>query len=84
MHQGAGRAGEGRVMAEYVCEVVTERELCGDVHHYVRKKRVVRCRECAFSDYGGRRCNRFLDEFDGEPALVMPDGFCAWGEEREA
>ena len=33
-------------MAEYVCEVVTEHELCGDVHHYVRRERVVRCRDC--------------------------------------
>ena len=35
-------------MAEYVCEVVTEHELCGDVHHYVRKERVVRCPDCAY------------------------------------
>ena len=70
-------------MAEYVCEVVTEHELCGDVHHYVRRERVVRCRDCAFSDYNGRRCNHFLDEFDEAPALVMPDGFCSWGEPRE-
>lgn len=33
-------------MAEYVCDVVTEHELCGCVHHYVRHERIVRCRDC--------------------------------------
>ena len=71
-------------MAEYVCEVVTEHELCGDVHHYVRRKRVVCCRDCVFTEEEGRFCNFFTDE-SGEisiPASVEPDGFCAWGEPR--
>lgn len=70
-------------MDEYICEVVTEHELCGDVHHYVRRERVVRCRDCVYAgpcplaDSEKLMC-AFHDEM-----LVTPDGFCAWGEPRE-
>lgn len=30
----------------------------------------------------GKLCKHFLDECDDGPALVDPDGFCSWGEER--
>lgn len=66
-------------MAEYVCEVVTEHELCGDVHHYVRRERVVRCRDCAhaspcpLADSEKLMC-AFHDEM-----FVSPDDFCSWG-----
>lgn len=66
-------------MAEYVCEVVTEHELCGDVHHYVRRERVVRCRDCAHNHLAGTCCDRF---YDGGWVPVEPDGFCAWASER--
>lgn len=66
-------------MAEYVCELTDK--LATDLRAR-RREEVVRCRECAFSDYGGRRCNNFLDVFDDAPALVMPDSFCSWGERR--
>lgn len=71
-------------MAEFVCEVVTEHELVGDVHHYVRRERVVRCRDCAMSQRLGRvlYCMRPLD--GGGCSKVTEDGFCAWGKEREA
>ena len=71
-------------MAEYVCEVVTEHELCGDVHHYVRRERVVRCRDCEhahpcpLADSEKLMC-AFHDEM-----LVDPDDFCSWGEGRDA
>ena len=71
-------------MAEYVCEVVTEHELCGDVHHYVRSERIVRCRDCwhaapcPLADSERLICE-LLDEM-----LVSPRDFCSWGEEREA
>ena len=69
-------------MAEFVCEVVTEHELCGDVHHYVRRERVTRCRDCVSYRPGGAghrpRCERSIGTFVPEP-----DGFCAWGEPRE-
>lgn len=66
-------------MAEYVCEVVTEHELCGDVHHYVRLERIVRCRDCEhagpcpLADSEKLMC-AFHDEM-----LVNPGDFCAWG-----
>ena len=49
-----------------------------------RRERVVRCRDCVFTEEEGRVCNFFTDE-SGEisiPASVEPDGFCAWGEPR--
>lgn len=69
-------------MPEYVCEVVTEHELCGDVHHYVRHERVVRCRDCV---HWRRPNGRERSRCTGAMAFVEPtqDGFCAWGRERE-
>lgn len=53
---------------------------------------VVRCRDCRYYErevftFGERKeyhwCNR---DWNGEPVLsaVEPDGFCAWGERRDA
>lgn len=39
----------------------------------------VRCRDCSFSIVHGHGCARNHDIFD-----VEPEGFCAWGERREA
>lgn len=66
-------------MAEYVCEVVTEHELCGDVHHYARNERVTRCRDCKHSTSMGYQCEWFHGDYLTH-AQVVPDGFCAWGE----
>lgn len=63
-------------MDEYVCEVVTEHELCGDVHHYVRRERVTRCRDCEFYEGGG--CT--LLDFS---ATDMDLGFCKWAVPRD-
>ena len=62
-------------MAEYVCEVVTEHELCGDVHHYVRRERVVRRRDCGRA-LDGATCGIWCMEHNRQ---TEPDGFCAWG-----
>ena len=81
-------------MAEYVCEVVTEHELCGDVHHYVRKERVVRCLDCEHAvehksksiigtELVTLTCSGPIQGAYSEGADVEPDGFCAWGEPRE-
>lgn len=69
-------------MSEYVCEVVTEHELCGDVHHYVRRERVVRCRDCV---HWRRPSYRERSRCTGAMAFVepTPDGFCAWGKRGE-
>lgn len=50
---------------------------------YCARERVVRCRDCLFAKDGGVRCGHFLDECGDGPALVYPDGFCAWGERRK-
>ena len=50
-----------------------------------RRERVVRCRDCkhAIMSYQDRypRCAGPMVK---EATLVDPDGFCAWGEERDA
>lgn len=71
-------------MAEYVCDVVTEHELCGDVHHYVRRERVVRCRDC--KHYRPSEDDEHEDGCALAYAYLFetsPDGFCAWGERSE-
>ena len=70
-------------MVEYVCEVVTEHELCGDVHHYARKERVTRCIDCKHAE----ACplvgtKKLICDFHDQ-MLVDPDYFCSWGEPRE-
>lgn len=44
-----------------------------------RRERIVRCRDCrrSFEECGDLWCRGIV----GPP--VEPDGFCAWGEERE-
>lgn len=86
-------------MAEYVCEVVTEHELIGDVHHYVRRERVVRCRDCEFCEVVPSGSTCFCRKFYEKPDWGLPehyagsepcemaevdfDGFCAWGQRRD-
>lgn len=66
-------------MDEYVVELTDKQAT--DLRR-VRRERVVRCRDCVHwrrsTDREGSRCT-------GAMAFVepTPDGFCAWGEERE-
>ena len=70
-------------MAEYVCEVVTEHELVGDVHHYVRHERVVRCRDCAHAHPCPLADSEKLMCALHDEMFVNPDDFCSWGKSRE-
>lgn len=54
------------------------------------RERVVRCADCRHGAKGGQECRHFTHyeqgachEWNEVPADVEPDGFCAWGEERE-
>lgn len=55
-----------------------------------RRERVVRCRDCAnaFASGGLFNCMHFAqwDYYNDCPGewTVEPDGFCAWGKERDA
>lgn len=51
---------------------------CGE-----RRERIVRCRDCKFSDSMGYQCRWFHGDYPTH-AQVQPEGFCAWGERREA
>lgn len=50
------------------------------------RERIVRCRDCKYAE-GDTRCTRFHEAdqygYGHYPADICPDGFCAWGEERE-
>ena len=60
-------------MTEYICELENF-----DIPGNVREE-VVRCRDCKhYEDYGGCCHRRY------QPMAVTPDGFCAWGERRDA
>lgn len=69
---------------------MSERIICNDNGGELREE-IVRCRDCICLSDDQRRCARFalpLFEEDGgwtEVGIeVEPDGFCAWGERREA
>ena len=68
-------------MAEYVCEIVPDRDGVGldsdDFSGECKfRERVVRCRDCKF--YYGGECT--LLDFS---LRDMEDGYCAWSEPRE-
>lgn len=79
-------------MTEYVVELTDKQT--ADLRK-VRRERIVRCRDCSHGDpfcgcssYPGKiNCLHFAqwDYYDDEPGVcpVEPDGFCAWGRERE-
>lgn len=81
------------MMKEYVCLAVPRIEAdTGLVHtDYIRNERIVRivrCRDCEHAEcYESELtgsfilCSHFKSE--GCKAMVEPDGFCSWGEERE-
>ena len=72
--------------AEYVVSGAVNVEVVlksGEVLHPQEiRERVTRCQDCASYRQGGAghkpRCERSIGTFVPEP-----DGFCAWGEERE-
>lgn len=55
------------------------------------RERIVRCRDCDFSQKDGTCCILFAgwepieggDEYELVSADVEPDGFCKWGARRE-
>lgn len=68
-------------MSEYVVEEPSDSSASWRVHELI-----VRCRDCerftvdhSDHDYrSGYLCHRFYTD------MVSPDGFCAWGERRDA
>ena len=74
-------------MAEYVCELTDDYpgvpygsdDYSGTVE---RRERIVRCRDCA---HWRRPTYRERSRCTGAMAFVepTPDGFCAWGRERD-
>lgn len=48
--------------------------------HWLTEERIVRCRDCKFcmSYWGADYCDYF------KHVTNDPDGFCAWGERRDA
>ena len=70
-------------MSEYVVE---EPSCDGSASWRVRES-IVRCRDCKHATKNGTRCYYFmtLDCWENPvPSEVNPNGFCAWGERRDA
>lgn len=68
-------------------------EVCPYCHNPLSQNewvKVVRCRDCKFSINDGMQCRRHKDSgwngnaYCEEYAYVNPDGYCAWGESKEA
>ena len=76
--------------AEFVCECNYSDQLrMWYASNSAPRERIVRCRDCKHSFVGClsgvTRCNRMVTPYLYGCACmqVAPDGFCAWGEERE-
>ena len=69
-------------MCEYVFEIDESRADALGNMPCERREEIVRCRDCVYMWKEGTLCI-FFD--DGEkPAIVEPDGYCAWGRKRES
>ena len=76
-------------MAERIIDLPTEK-MATDLRFWLRE-RIVRCRDCDFSQKDGTCCILFAgwepveggDEYELVSADVEPDGFCKWGERKE-
>lgn len=70
---------------EYVCLCIPELTDHGweKFGQLLPHEEVVRCRDCAFSTSMGYQCRWFHGDYLAH-AQVVPEGFCAWGERREA
>ena len=69
-------------MSEYVVEV--EYDTLSGAFYHTRREEIVRCRDCEHYYDSINGCAEFGDESRGEFANVEPDGYCAWGERRDA
>ena len=48
------------------------------------REEIVRCRDCVYFDKYENDEISVCYRFDNEQPIVEPDGFCAWGERRDA
>lgn len=66
-------------MSEYVVEEPSDSSASWRV-----REEIVRCRDCKHYHDKFNGCDEFGDMWHDEYANVEPDGFCAWGERRDA
>lgn len=52
--------------------------------HWLTGEEIVRCRDCRHYHAEINGCDEFGDIWHDEYANVEPDGYCSWGERREA
>jgi len=67
-------------MSEYITEHYFDGESMSI--HQAQREEIVRCRDCKHlhEQWSGYECERF----SGEYHRAEPNGFCAWGERRDA
>ena len=75
-------------MSEHICELTA---IDSETWETTIGVEVVRCRDCKYVTDEGYGCKYFSHYEQGAsyrwedvPAEVEPDGFCAWGERRDA
>ena len=80
-------------MAEYIVRIPPDMpyEIRAELNAwYIASEPIVRCRDCKYyyeaEEYHpqgnyDRRCCKYFDTYNDE---VEPDGFCKWGERRDA
>lgn len=66
-------------MSEYIFEV--EYDTLNGTFSKKRGEEIVRCRDCKYASYDNRWCYR---QTNADALSIRPDGFCAWGERRDA
>lgn len=71
-------------MSEYIVDYPQYEHL--SIHEFVLsfKEEIVRCRDCVYFDKYENDEISVCYRFDNEQPIVEPDGFCAWGERRQA
>ena len=73
-------------MTEYVCDIKQDYQGIPYEHDdfsgtMERLEEIVRCRDCKYAWREGTICHVF--GCGDIPAMVEPDGFCAWGRKME-
>ena len=71
-------------MSEYVVDFDNNHSNAMDI-----RERVTRCSDCVYKrkSWNGKRpafSDWFFCAYDGGREITKPDGFCAWGERRDA
>lgn len=69
-------------MTEYIMD--RQYDIANGTFSTVKREEIVRCRDCKWYRYKDMTCHSWQFHNWDASIEVEPDGFCAWGERREA